>query len=167
MGSSVDILEVPLTETRDVNDLARWFEKNKVHEKTNPTIKISEKEESPMIYIVGLILVIGMALIKLEENGKLKSHSKGNKKSTNNFLNLLKDSSSEKSLEKLIESRYNLRLMLRSSIHKTVEKPESKEYSLDDVFGIWKDKKNSLDKVRDQQWGKRKSITQVSHIIYL
>jgi hypothetical protein len=156
MGSSADILELPISETKDVNDLVKWFEKKRVYEINHPIIKIPQREDSSTLYLVGLFLVIGMALLILEEKGKLKVHSKKIEKSPNDFLVLLKNSKSEISLEKLIEKRYNMDISIQSSKLTRVKHSNPEEYSLDDIFGIWKGGNRSLDKERQEQWGRRK-----------
>jgi hypothetical protein len=157
MGTSVDILELPVSETKDVNDLVKWLEKNKIHEISHPIIKIPEEDNSPALYLVGLFLVIGKALLILEEKGKLKVQPDKEKNSANDFWILMKNSKSENSLEKLIENRYNLDISIRASDDQKRKHKTSQEYSLNDIFGIWKGSRGrNLDKERQEQWGRKK-----------
>jgi hypothetical protein len=156
MGSTVEILELPVSETKDVNDLVKWFEKKKVYEINHPIIKIPEEDNSPALYLVGLFLVIGMALLILEEKGKLKVQPEKLKNSPNDFLILLKNSKTENSLEKLIENRYNIDISIKSSNYQKVKHAHPQEYSLNDIFGIWKGRKRNLENDRQEQWGRKK-----------
>lgn len=156
MGSNSGVLELPVSETKNINDLANWFEKKKVYEINHPVIKIPEKDNSSALYLVGLFLVIGMALLILEEKGKLKVHSKKKERSPNDFMELLKNSKSENALEKLIEDRYNLDISVQSSKYSKETHSKSEEYSLNDIFGIWKNRKISLEENRQEQWGRKK-----------
>jgi hypothetical protein len=156
MSSAIDILEIPVNKTRDVDDLVKWFEKKKVYEKAHPTITLPEEEKFPEMVLLGLVLVIGMALLILEEKGKLKVKASASKKTPKDFLTLLKNSKTESAIEKHIECRYNLDLKFRVPYRRNMAVSRAEEYSLNDVFGIWKGKKINLDKVREEQWGKRK-----------
>jgi len=156
MGSTVEILELPVSETKDVNDLVKWFEKKKVHEIDHPIIKIHEEDNSPSLYLVGLFLVIGMAFLRLEEKGKLKVRSEKKEKSPNDFLILLKNSKSANSLEKLIEKRYNVDVSIQPSNYQETKHTNPEEYSLNDIFGIWKGRKKNIENDRLEQWGRRK-----------
>jgi hypothetical protein len=156
MSYESNILEIPVDKAKNANDLAKWFELNKIHQKKHPSLSLPVKEEFPVIFIMGLVVVIAMALTLLEEKGKLKAKKKEGNKSSEDFLDLIKNSKTESSVEKLIESRYDLDLILHTPHHGSVVSEPASKYTLDDVFGIWKNKKNSLDKVREEQWGKRK-----------
>ena len=90
MFASVDVLELPVAKTRDVNDLVNWLEKNNLHERIHPTIRIGARGNSPSLHVFGLFHVIGMALMILEEKGVLRVHSNDSKDSPNDFLILLK-----------------------------------------------------------------------------
>lgn len=152
-----DVLEIPIEKTKNVNDLVRWFENKKVYEKKHPAVSLKVQEELPHMLIIGAFLLIGMALLVLEEKGKLKAKTKKLRNgSTRKFLSAIQNSKSENTIERLIESRYNIDIIWHSSQQSPSVMETKSEYTLDDVFGIWKNKKNSLDKVREEQWGKRK-----------
>lgn len=156
MNSSAGILELPVSKTKDVNELVKWFEKKKVHEIKHPILQIPQNDNSSALYFVGLFLVIGMALLRLEEKGKLKAHFEKNDNSPTDFLIRLKNSKSENSLEKLIEKRYNIEISIQTSKFSKVKHNNQEEYSLNDIFGIWKNRKINLEKDRAAQWGRNK-----------
>lgn len=156
MTSSVDILQLPVEETKDVSDLVNWFEKEKLHELNYPVIQIPEWKTSSSLYLVGLYLAIGMAFLILEEKGKLKVHGSKKDQTPNDFLIKLKNCKSESSLENLIEKRYHVQIAVQSSKYPTIQHAKPEEYTLNDVFGIWKGGKGKLDKARQEQWGREK-----------
>ena len=156
MKGSASVIELPVSATKDVDGLVRWFEKKRVYDIEHPVISISEKDESRKLILIGLYLVIGIALLKLEEKGKIKVSSSMKDKSPNDFLILLKNSKSEDSLEKLIEKRYNMEFSIQSSKNITTDFSKQDAYSLNDIFGIWKGRGRSLEKERQAQWGRRK-----------
>jgi hypothetical protein len=156
MSHSTDILEIPIAKTKNVDDLVKWFEQKKVYEKKHPSIAVTENEKISAMAIVALAMFIGLALIALEEKGKLKAKSSAPKKSIKDFFKLIQGSKNESTIEKHIEARYDIDLMLNTSHYvSTVSEPSAK-YNLNDAFGIWKNKKISLDKVREEQWGRKR-----------
>jgi hypothetical protein len=156
--NAYNILEIPVDESRNVNDLVKWFEQKKIHEKDHPLLSLSVKEEHSKIGVLGIVLVVVMALIALEEKGKLKAkRSPSGKSSPDDFLHLITKSETESKMEELLEARYNLDLILHIPHHGSSYASEPKvSYNLNDVFGIWKDQKVDLNTVRKEQWGKRK-----------
>jgi hypothetical protein len=153
--TSSNIFEIPVDETKDVDDLVGWFESKELYKKKHPVISIPDYDKFPLIFIVGFIITVGMALIILEEKGKLKAKGAESKRKPKDFLDLLKNSKTEKKIERLIENRYDVDLILTPHHGPVVSEP-SAEYKLNDVFGMWKGKKGNLNKVREEQWGKRK-----------
>lgn len=151
-----NILEIPVDKAKSAIDLADWFESNKIHQKKHPSLALPLKEEVPVILMMGLVVVIAMALTLLEEKGKLKVKKKKGITSPEDFLDLIKNSKTESSVEKLIESRYDLDLILNMPSHGSIVSEPLSKYGLDDAFGIWKNKSDTLSKVREEQWGKRK-----------
>ena len=101
MNASAEILEIPVSKTRDVNEFVKWFELKKVYKKKHPSISLEGHEQFPALVVFGLALLVGMALIILEERGKLKTKTSAIKKSPKDFLEQLKNSSNEKSIEQL------------------------------------------------------------------
>lgn len=151
MRSASNILEIPIDETKSVNDLVKWFEKVKVYEKKHPKVMIPEQEKMPVFVMISVFFIVGMALIVLEEKGKLNAKKTAPDKTPVDFLNHLKKIKSEEKISQLIETRYDLDIVLKSKY----SAPTKKEYNLDHVFGIWKNKKISLDKLREEQWGRK------------
>lgn len=155
MKNVPDILEIPVDKAKSVGDLADWFEANELHHKKHPSLTLPVTKELPVMAIMALFVMVGMALIVLEDKGILKVKAK-KKRSKEDFLDLINTSKTEEKLEELIETRYGLDLILgNGSISSAVSEPAT-EYGLSDAFGIWKNKKDTLAKVRETQWGKRK-----------
>ena len=157
MSYEPNILEIPVDKAKNADDLVKWFESNKIYQKKHPALSLPVKNEFPAMIIISVIVMIGTALLILEQKGKLKVKKSVAKSTTpDDFLSLITKSKTEKNIEELIEARYDLDLIVNTSHYgSVVSEPETK-YTLDDVFGIWKNKKNTLDKVREEQWGKRK-----------
>ncbi len=156
MKSDSNILEIPIDKTKNVNDLARWLEQKKVHKKDHPSLSLSVSQEFPQMVVLSIVILVGMALIILEEKGKLKVNRSLSEGSSDDFLHLITKSQTERKIEKLIESRYNLDLVLHAPHHGSYVSEPQQSYNLNDVFGIWKNQKMNLDNIREQQWGKRK-----------
>ncbi|MCW3084304.1 MAG: hypothetical protein JWP12_1670 [Bacteroidetes bacterium] len=154
MSAENVILEIPVSKTKDVNDLVKWFEKEKVYEKKHPTIAM-EKDDLPALVVLGFFVIIGMALMILEEKGKWKIKSSDSDKSVDDFRERLVKSRDENSMEKLIEKRYDINLLIIPH-HGSLSQQSKVKNSLDGVFGLWKGKNKNLNKVREEQWERRK-----------
>lgn len=155
MKNVPDILEIPVDKAKSVGDLADWFEANELHRKKHPSLTLPVTKELPVMAVIALFVMVGMALIVLEDKGILKVRTK-KKHSKEDFLDLINTSKTEGKLEELIEARYDLDLILHAESTSSIVSEPAAEYGLSDAFGIWKNKKDTLSKVRETQWGKRK-----------
>lgn len=153
MNLAADILEIPITSTKDVKELVTWLDRNKLHLKQNPALLLKNDETKSSILLVGVLLILGLALVVLEEKGKLKA--KETKISTDDFRRQITSSPTEKGIEKLIESRYNVDLVIKKN-RPSIKPESSKKYTLNDAFGIWKNKSVSLQNIREEQWRRKK-----------
>ena len=155
MKHAPHILEIPVDKAKSVDDLADWFEANELHRKKHPSLTLPVTKELPVMAIMGLFVMVGMALVVLEDKGILKVRTK-KKRSKEDFLDLINTSKTEETLEELIEARYDLDLIVDTGTATSSVSEPSVGYGLSDAFGIWKNKKDTLAQVRDTQWGKRK-----------
>ena len=91
------ILEIPVDKAKSVGDPADWFEANKLHRRKHLSLALPVTKELPVMAIMGLFVMVGMALVVLEDKGILKVKTKKNR-SKEDFLDLINKSKSEERL---------------------------------------------------------------------
>jgi hypothetical protein len=142
------ILELPINQTTSESDLFDILRKEKFYQKKHPTIKLIPEQDA--LAAIGMVLLFA-ALLLLEKERNLKPSLK--KKNKAPFLDSDK-MNAEENIEQLIEQKFNVHVIIGA---RPTEKYEEKsEGSLDSVFGIWKGRKVSVDKIREEQWGRKR-----------
>lgn len=151
MGEKSNIVEVPVQEASDIKWLVNYFDKHKIYQKPKTALHIKTETTYSSVMVSGLLLVVGMALLILEEKGRFKSIIKRKEASLLDFRNQLSHAPKHTSIEKLIEKRYNIDILIDRK-----ELPKTSASDLDDIFGMWKGKKISLEKIREEQWARKR-----------
>jgi hypothetical protein len=157
MAEKSNILEVPVREARDINGLVKYFDQNKIYQKSHTSLFIKTEPDYSSVVVSGLLLVVGMALLILEEKGRFKTKISSRDSSLRDFRNQLAHTGSYTSIEKLIEKRYDINIIIGSIIAQSAkEQKKVSESDIDNIFGMWKGKNISLDKIRENQWARKR-----------
>ena len=130
-----------------------FFNKSKFSENEYSAIRIKPEEHYTGIVAFGILTAVVMALVSLEEQGKIKLHDRKKKHiPTGVFIKTLYQKRTEAEIEKLIKSRYSINIVFEK-VKK--QKRNNSDFSLDDIFGLWKNRNVNLNKLRETQWGRR------------
>ena len=127
----MNTLVLDIDKTHSQSEIVELFSKNKLSK--GDKLRLEGETELPPMAVMGTLVLLFVCLA-IYFNKQKKQNENAEK-----LLNdIFKNYKSVEGLEKQIEKEYDINIVV--------------ENSLDEVFGIWKGRNISLDKIREEQW---------------